>query len=200
MAGRAGIRLSAIVAVEISRDGMQEVRGSNLLSSTGQKHNSNRSNSEYSSKVQQRRPDGPPYVCSDRASSSGWGCWQDTGFQALNRRWSACHLGKSRSRRSRDPCHLVTTRPSWRAIPASDCCRICKWSSRAGRPGGPVHSQEPRLLARAAFADGRLGARARRVAPMVSVRRWAHWCAAPLRRRVAPWRSPARLPARWCAT
>ena len=45
---------------------MQEVRSSNLLSSTGQKHNSNRSNSEYSSKVQQRRPGGSPYVCSDR--------------------------------------------------------------------------------------------------------------------------------------
>ena len=51
-------------------DGMQEVRSSNLLSSTGQKQNSNRSNSEYSSKVQQLRPDGPPYVCSDQTSST----------------------------------------------------------------------------------------------------------------------------------
>jgi hypothetical protein len=34
-------------------DGMQEVRGSNPLSSTGQKRNSNTSNGEYSSKVQQ---------------------------------------------------------------------------------------------------------------------------------------------------
>jgi hypothetical protein len=42
-----------------------------------------------------------------------------------------------------------------------------------------------------AFADGRFGVRARRVVPMVSVRRWPRWCAAPLRRRVAPWRSPA---------
>ena len=50
-------------------DGMQEVRSSNLLSSTAQKHNSNKSNSEYSSKIQQRRPDRPPYVCSDRGSS-----------------------------------------------------------------------------------------------------------------------------------
>jgi hypothetical protein len=48
-------------------DGMQEVSGSSPLSSTGQKPNSNESNSEYSSKVQQRRPGGPPYVCSDRA-------------------------------------------------------------------------------------------------------------------------------------
>ena len=36
------------------------------LAPPAQKRNSNRSNSEYSSKVQQRRPDGPPYVCSDR--------------------------------------------------------------------------------------------------------------------------------------
>jgi hypothetical protein len=49
--------------------GMQEVSGSSPLSSTGQKPNSNESNSEYSSKVQQRRSGGPPYVCSDRASS-----------------------------------------------------------------------------------------------------------------------------------
>ena len=47
-------------------DGMQEVSGSSPLSSTGQKHNSNGSNSKYSSKVQQRRPDGSPHVCSDR--------------------------------------------------------------------------------------------------------------------------------------
>jgi hypothetical protein len=57
-------------------DGMQEVTSSNLLSSTGQKHNSNRSNGQYSSKVPQRRPDGPPYVCSDRYLPLA-GCWQD---------------------------------------------------------------------------------------------------------------------------
>jgi hypothetical protein len=45
---------------------MQEARGSSPLSSTGQKHNSNGSNSKYSSKVQQRRSAGSPYVCSDR--------------------------------------------------------------------------------------------------------------------------------------
>ena len=121
-------------------DGMQEVSGSSPLSSTGQKRNPNESNSEYSRKVQQRRPSGPPYVCSERASSPGRGCWQDSGFQTLNRCWSACHLRKSPCHRSRDSCHRVPTRPSWRAIPASDCCRICKSSSRAG---GPVHSQEP---------------------------------------------------------
>ena len=107
-------------------DGMQEVSGSSPLSSTGQKRNSNKSNRQYSRKVQQRRPSGPPYVCSDRASSPGWGCWQDSGFQTLNRRWPACHLRKPQSRLSRDSCCLITTRPSWRAISASDCCRICK--------------------------------------------------------------------------
>ena len=65
----------------------------------------------------------------------GQGCWQDSGFQTLNRRWSACHLRKSSCHRSRDSCHRLTTRPSCRAIPASNCCRICKWSGRAGRPG-----------------------------------------------------------------
>jgi hypothetical protein len=79
---------------------MQEVRSSNLLSSTGRKHNSNRSNSEYSSKVQQRRSDGPPYVCSDRASSSGWDCWQDTEVAALDRRLIGLSPGQIRPRRS----------------------------------------------------------------------------------------------------
>jgi hypothetical protein len=53
-------------------DGMQEVSGSSPLSSTGQKRNSNGSNIEYSRKVQQRRPGGPPYVCSDQIFP-GWG-------------------------------------------------------------------------------------------------------------------------------
>lgn len=49
-----------------------------------------------------------------------------TNFQALNRRWLACHLRKSPRHRSSDSCRLVTTRPFWRAISARDCCRICK--------------------------------------------------------------------------
>jgi hypothetical protein len=114
-------------------DGMQEVRSSNLLSSTGQKRKSNESNSEYGSKVQQRRSAEPPCVRSDRASCPGCGCWQDTGCQTLNRCWSACHLRKSPCHRFRDSCHLVTTRPSWRAISASDCCRLCRRSAWAGR-------------------------------------------------------------------
>jgi len=114
------------------------------------------------------------------------GCWQDTGFQALNRLWSECHVGKSPPRRSRDSCHPVTTRPAWRAMSASDCCRVCKWPSRTGRPGGPIHSQEPRLPTRAAFADGGLGA----------LRRWCQCGAGPagaLRRSGAGLRRGASL-------
>src|SRR5258707_13497682 len=75
--GLAGTRedgdLHGWTRVDVLPPGMQEVSGWSPLSSTVQKRNSNRSNSEYSRKVQQRRPVGPPYVCSDRASSPGWG-------------------------------------------------------------------------------------------------------------------------------
>ena len=56
-------------------DGMQEVRGSNPRSSTGQKRNSNCSNGEYSSKVQQhgRRYLRPGQLGS--GSASRLGCW-----------------------------------------------------------------------------------------------------------------------------
>ena len=69
--GRAGTRedgdLHGWTRVDVlPPDGMQEVSGSSPLSSTGQKRNSNGSNIEYSRKVQQRRPGGPPYVCSDQ--------------------------------------------------------------------------------------------------------------------------------------
>jgi hypothetical protein len=37
---------------------------------------------------------------------------QDSGFERLNRRWSACHLHKSLRHRSRDPSCLVTARTS----------------------------------------------------------------------------------------
>ena len=49
-----------------------------------------------------------------------------TGFQALHRRWPACHLGKSPPRRPGDSCRLLITRPAWMAVSARDCCRICK--------------------------------------------------------------------------
>src|SRR5882757_4769588 len=90
-------------------DGMQEVSGSSPLSSTGQKRNSKHSNRQYSRKVQQRRPGGPPYLCSDRGIFLRRSCWQDSGFQTLNRRWPACHLRKSPCHRSRGSCRRVTT-------------------------------------------------------------------------------------------
>ena len=68
--------------------------GSSPLSSTGQKLNSNRLNRQYSRKVQQWRPSGPRYVCSDRLFPAA-GCWPDVGFQVLNRRWPVCDLGNS---------------------------------------------------------------------------------------------------------
>jgi hypothetical protein len=60
-------------------------------------------------------------------------------------------------------------------------------SIRAGRLSGPVHppGASPAGQGRA-FADGRLGGLARRIAPMVSVRRGACRCAAPPGRRVRP--------------
>ena len=164
-------------------DGMQEVRSSNLLSSTGQKHNSNRSNSKYSSKVQQRRPGGPPLVCSDRASSTSSGCWHDSGFQALNQRWAACHLGKPPLHRSGDSCHRSPAGPSrGRCLPVA----VAASANGAGRHGGRVGSAAAPAGQGRAFADRGLGAWARRAAPVVSARRWARWCAAPLRRPVAP--------------
>jgi hypothetical protein len=146
---------------------MQEVSGSSPLSSTGQKPNSNNSNRQYSRKVQQRRPSGPPYVCSDRISPQQGAA----GLTLTSRRWPACDLGKYASHRFCDSCHLATARLSWRSISARDCCRICKQSSRASRPGGPVYFQESRPLAMAPVADSRVGTRARRVAPMMSDRR-----------------------------
>jgi hypothetical protein len=56
----------------------------------------------------------------------GWDCWQNSGFQVLNRRWSVGHLRKSPCHRSRDSWHPLHPPPSWKAISASDCCRICK--------------------------------------------------------------------------
>ena len=58
---------------------MQKVRSSNLLSSTGQKNNSNGSNRQYSGKVPQRRPSGPSYVFGSVSSAEAC-CWQDREF------------------------------------------------------------------------------------------------------------------------
>jgi hypothetical protein len=51
--------------------GMQEVRSSNLLSSTGQKHNlSTASRAKYSSKIQQRSCLGMPHTSSGSGANS----------------------------------------------------------------------------------------------------------------------------------
>jgi hypothetical protein len=145
---RSGVRISLAPLVR------SEIRTSRTVSTAAKYRNG--------------RPRGPPYVCSDRAFSFDRGCWQDTGFHALNRAWSACHLGKSRPRRSGDSCHLLTTPVRLKGCVCGNCCRLCKWPSRAGRPCGPVDSLEPRLPARTArFADRGPGAWARRAAPMV---------------------------------
>ena len=92
-------------------DGMQEVSGSSPLSSTAQKPNSNESNSKYSRKVQQRRPVGPPYVCSDR-HFPGLGLLAGHRIPGAEPAPVSLSPGKSLAQRSRDSCHQVTTRPS----------------------------------------------------------------------------------------
>jgi len=89
--GRAGTRrdgdLPGWTRVDVlPPDGMQEVRSSNLLSSTQvrSKIRTDRTTG-YSSKVPQRRPGGPPYVCSDRYCTIRAGCWQGRGYQSLLR-------------------------------------------------------------------------------------------------------------------
>ena len=153
--GRAGTRedgdLHGWTRVDVlPPDGMQEVSGSSPLSSTGQKRNSNNSNRQYSSKVQQRRPSGPPYVCSDRASCTGWGCWHGCGFQTLNRRWPTCHLGQYASHRSGDFCRIVTNRLSGRPFLPSTVAAFASDPAALAVPAGPIRSQEPRPLGRAA--------------------------------------------------
>ena len=110
-----------------------------------------------------------------------------------DRRCPACHLGKSRPI---GPVTLATWPPPTPLggpfLPAT-VAAFASGPGHAGRPGrcdslpGTAPADQD-----GAFADGRRGARAQRVAPMVSARRWARWCAAPLRRRVAPWRSSLR--------
>jgi hypothetical protein len=78
----------------------------------GQTSNSNSRIASTAARVPQPPLLEPPYVCSDRASSPGQGCWHDAGFQALNQRWLVSHLRKSPRHRSSDSCRLGTTRPS----------------------------------------------------------------------------------------
>ena len=92
-------------------------------------------------------------------------------------------------------CHLVTTRLSWRAIPRVTVAAFASCpSSLPSWRSGPLPGVAPAGQGRG-VADGRVGARAG------ALRRWcqpgtARLCAPPLRRRIAPWRSPARLPTR----
>jgi hypothetical protein len=66
-------------------DGMQEVRGSNPRSSTGQEHNSKTGDTRYSRKVQQRQPDKMPCRCSDQVPSAlgKVGGWRVSGAAPL---------------------------------------------------------------------------------------------------------------------
>jgi len=102
------------------------------------------------------------------ASSSGLGCWQATRFQGLNRRWSARHLGRFRRIGPVTFAGWPPPGPPGRAIPASGCCRNCKWSGRAGRPGRCDHSREPRPLARTARSQTAGAAR--------GLSAWRRWC------------------------
>jgi hypothetical protein len=73
---------------------MQEVSGSSPLSSTWSEAKFEQIESGYSSKVQQRRPGRPPYVCSDPASSPP-ALVERLWFPGPDRCWSASELGKS---------------------------------------------------------------------------------------------------------
>ena len=127
-------------------------------------------------------------------------CLQDSGFQTLNQRWSACHLRKSPCHRSRDSCHSITTGP-----PGGPFLPVTVAAFASSPAALPVLAVRPlpgasRLLARparslTAGSPRRLGASRRWCQSGAGTR-----CTAPLRRRVAPWRSPARLLARQCAT
>jgi hypothetical protein len=107
-------------------DGMQEVSGSSPLSSTWSEAKFEQIEQAVQQESTATAAEWAAVCVFESGMFPGQGCWQDGGFQALNRRWLACHLRESPCHRSRDSCHRVTTRPSWKAIPASDCCRICK--------------------------------------------------------------------------
>jgi hypothetical protein len=146
---------------------MQEVSGSSPLSSTGQKRNSNDSNSEYSRKVQQRRPGGPPYVCSDRASSPSWAVGRTPASDAGQPvTWANTRLiGPVTLPPGHHPA-LQEGHSCQRLLP-----RLQVTPAALGVPAGPIRSQEPRPLGRAA-----------RPLTVGSARRWCQWPAGALRR------------------
>ena len=183
-------------------DGMQEVSGSSPLSSTW----SEVKFEQFEQGVQQESTATAAGWAAVRvfgsASSPAVGCWQATRFQGLNRRWSARHLGRFRRIGPVTFASWPPPGPPGRAIPASGCCRNCKWSGRAGRPGRCDHSREPRPLARTARSQTAGAAR--------GLSAWRRWCqpgagpAGELRHSGAELRRGAALlravPARWCAT
>jgi hypothetical protein len=114
------------------------------LAPPGQKHNSNDSNSKYSSKVQQRRPDGPPYVCVfGSVSSAGTRGWQDRGVQSLLRCLQAYHLGKFLFSGRFDTCRLGRHPARASGQPDYDCCRVCRWCPYCRPPASTIHSEYP---------------------------------------------------------
>jgi hypothetical protein len=162
---------------------MQEVSGSSPLSYTGQKRNSNRSNRQYSRKVQQRRPDGPPYVCSDRISSptqaAGSACpaaLRSLSPGQIRSLWSCdrCRVATVRHRRTaRSPVTVAAFAGGRRAaVPGF-------WNVAAGGRVGcsGVHTRRPGIRGLVRCAGWR----------------WCGRCAVRLGRD-APWRDPAQLP------
>ena len=137
-------------------DGMQEVRGSNPLSSTGQKRNSNSSNGEYSSKVQQhsRHDLLPGQPGSGSASPPGllaWsaeagscdGSWgRDQEERPIRQSIDSCPAAGTRRPFPGDPCRrrngsgqLCFRRPSVRSGGG-----LRRWRS-IGAPGAPARWQ-----------------------------------------------------------
>jgi len=170
---------------------MQEVSGSSPLSSTQLRSiiRTDRTG-QYSSKVPQRRPDGPPYVCSDWRRAARAGCWQDRGFQSLLRCLQACHLGRFSLLGICDTCRLAAARlvrPVSRAVTVA----VVAGGLRARAPASQFHSRSPRRSYRGAgswIAPMGLGRRAgwRRRAgalrrPGAGLRRGAFWRSHPAR-------------------
>jgi hypothetical protein len=158
------------------------------LAPPGQKHNSNDSNSKYSSKVQQRRPDGPPYVCSDRfppLARAGGKTAESSHCSAAFRRTTWAN--------SSSPGALTLT--AWvvtRLVRAASRTMTVVVFAGGVRTAGPLH---PRSTP--STRNGRLRTRVRGSRPWARLlRRMAptSLCVAPLRRWAAPWRSLAQLP------
>jgi hypothetical protein len=142
---------------------MQEVRGSNPLSSTGQKQNSNSSNGEYSSKYSNAaraylRPGQP-----GSGSASRLGCWHSRLKPELGTDFGAHDQEERPIRPSVDTCpplvygarFLVTlaacatrqashARPGRCSVSSHDCRRTAPWPSMMRRLAPGAASSVPR--------------------------------------------------------